>query len=357
MKKIFLLLSFLLANQVFAQVASTNMKAIKDDLENGIFIRTMNLQFINSIDTAMLRKNYKKKIQLKPRDVETYNFLRFSAFEYDTTHDVYVGKVFLSNRYLFWEFRKKYPNHDSMLVDKNGYFMTCKLYQLKKEIKLNIYPELLTNIYKKNFCTVKEKKALGIDTLKITNKNEYFEALKRVALIKDANATDFIAQPQSADKMLESRALNNEMELRINFKKQIKIFEVVKNQQNKVVALDLQYNKYAFSDDLVETKYRYDFRRNMTNMTAKIDTVVWILAGELPKGKKSTTAIAEDISNLIIGNTIFVKGNVEIFNVIAPKNTIQPRRTQNADKWEIIAIQELDLNKKKQIWIKIKGGL
>lgn len=350
-------MSFLFNYKAFGQANDAKMSDIKKELQNGVFMRTMNLQFVNSIDAKMLKKNYKQKIQLKPRDVPTYNFLRFSAFEYDVAHDAYVGKVFLSNRYLFWEFRKKYPNQDSLLQDKDGYFMMCKLYKYKKEFKLNIYPELVTNIYKKNFCSKKERAALGIDTLKMTNAKEYFEALKRVTLIKDNEASDFIAQPQNLSKNNVLETPFKEMGLRINFKKQIKIFKIKLNEQKQITALDLQYNKYAFSDDLIETNYSFEFQKNSTNLIPKKDTIVWILAGEMPEVKESKKAITENISEIEIGKTVFVKGEVEMFDAIESREIVQPRRTQNAQNWKVLEIREIEDNKKKLIWIKIEGEL
>jgi hypothetical protein len=119
----------------------------------------------------------------------------------------------------------------------------------------------------------------------------------------------------------------------------------------------LQYNKYAFSDDLIETNYSFEFQKNSTNLIPKKDTIVWILAGEMPEVKESKKAITENISEIEIGKTVFVKGEVEMFDAIESREIVQPRRTQNAQNWKVLEIREIEDNKKKLIWIKIEGEL
>lgn len=407
----------MISKQVVGQ--SSRLEAVKNGLVNGILARNINLQYIASISSKNDLKKYRNHEPLVAKDTLTANFLRFSDFVYDTKNEVYIGKVFLSNRYLYNDFKKKYKTNQSFKNDKNGYFMMCKLYRVDNVFKVNIYPDLLTNIYDKSkLGNAQERETLGIDVATITDKDKHFEALQKIVAIPDMTVSDFIAKPSTMNNSI------NQSLLTINFKKLIKFFRVLEDKDKQLIGLELEYNKYSYSDDLIENHYKYDYRNyndslmntqsvaetafinswifkdivpnkaisttivyensnkraqyvpfssqnevfQKQTITVKNPNLVsgWFLAGRLSTDniEDPTKKIEEKIIEVSAGDTIKTSVKIDLLNFVPEKidnkqtnPTVLVNDIPVATRLKVVELREVPIKNKKQIWLKVTGEL
>lgn len=248
------LLCYMLLFSFSLSWGQVDIHRIKNALENGIFARNMNLQYIRSLD-----KHDKKPYP--NADSLTAYFFRFYNLEWVANSQCYVGKVFLSERYLKRDFVAKFKNSDSFKTDKEGFYMMCKLYVYEQKfIYINIYPDYITNIYDKSLCKEMNITFSG----KYPTSDEYFVGLKSFVLKKDILNTDLFAVAKDWNNTTKKK----------QFKKFIKCFKVdISPSDSSVVGLTKKYTKYAFSDDRIEDPvYELDYKayKNIPNDNAAL---------------------------------------------------------------------------------------
>jgi hypothetical protein len=167
-------------------------------------------------------------------------FFRFYNFEWIENNQCYVGKLFVSERYLKRDFLTKFSNAESFKKDKEGFYMMCKLYTYEqKYVYINIYPDYITNIYDKSLCKKMKISFAG----KYPTADEYYSGLRSFVLERDILNTDLFATAKDWNDTTKKKP----------FKKFIKCFKVdISSSDGSVIGLTKKYTKYAFSDDRIE---------------------------------------------------------------------------------------------------------
>ena len=246
-------------------------------MEKGVYERVLNLGYIPS------PANYNRTDTVDAHVEFTLLFFRFYGFERVDNEEAYIGKVFMSERYLEKHYNRVYTSRAAYETDKDGKFMACKIYfdERSLEYRVNIYPDHLLNICQHNCAPVK---GMHFNRDACTTTEQHWQSLRYVLSMADKHFDDF-SKPDhsgainlflnpanqlvnidrnyltdsecSADVDLfkpKGKAKRNTL-LRINLHKQIKLFRlgsIDDSLQNVGKTLTLKFTKYALSEDLIE---------------------------------------------------------------------------------------------------------
>ena len=251
---------------------------IARQMQLGIYERIINLGYIPSPD------KYERRFTPQAHTEFTLLFLRFYGFERTSDQRAYIGKVFMSERYLEKHYNKKYINHTVYAADKDGFFMACKLYfdERTLEYRLNIYPEYVLNICRKN---------MHYNSRRCTSTAQHWKSLNYVTQLPDRHFDHFSQNdnpdstraflsaadpavnirhliknplPNATDPLLYTPSFATRNSLRtINLEKHIKVFKVgyIDDTPSGLgQTLTLKLTKYPLSEDLIEgLEYTYNF--------------------------------------------------------------------------------------------------
>jgi hypothetical protein len=275
---------------------AADLALISRQMEAGIYERIINLGYIPS------PKQYKQSEPLIAHNEFTLLFLRFSGFESVLSGTAYVGRVFMSERYVEKDYNRKYRNRAAYETDKDGFFMACKLYfdERTLEYRLNIYPDHLLNICRGSGNS-SPFKGMHFNKAECTGTTQHWASLKYVVALTDKHYDNFsdendiadirrflnsvpssanlyhnylhsarpaLAETDDEDELSPSTAdltqRQKNMLREINLRKQIKYFRVDpdpdKGAAQLAASLTLRFTKYALSEDLLDnTTYTYTF--------------------------------------------------------------------------------------------------
>ena len=265
--------------------AEDELCRIAHQMEAGVYERIINFGYIPS-------KTYQRDERLTAHNEFTLLFLRFAGFEPDSGGTAYIGRVFMSERYLEKDYNRKYTSRAAYQTDKDGFFVACKLYfdERTLEYRLNIYPDHLLNICRKS---ANPFKGMHFNQKACTGAAQHWASLKCVLSIDDRHYDQFSDENDSlavhsflgaiparanicktylasvaasiADSLpiVKITQLQKNMLREINLRKQIKCFrvEIDKSAAPHIApSLTLRFTKYALSDDLLDnTTYSYTF--------------------------------------------------------------------------------------------------
>jgi hypothetical protein len=275
-------------------IVAANLNRIAQRMSTGIYERIINLGYIPSPE------RYKRSDQLIAHTEFTMLFLRFYDFEPVLDGTAYVGKVFMSERYLEKDYNRKYTSRAYYETDQDGFFMACKLYfdERTLEYSINIYPDYLLNICRKSGNPFK---GMHFNKIECKTAAQHWESLRYVASLGDKHYDQFSDENDAADihrfldsapspcnvyrsyltppQPLTATLAEEESELpvskitkmqknmlrEINLRKQIKCFRIAFNDDpaqpvEMASALTLRFTKYALSEDLLDNAtYTYTF--------------------------------------------------------------------------------------------------
>lgn len=264
--------------------AQLSQKAALDSiaarLQSGIYERTLNLGYIPS--PAKFSRN---DVPI-PHNEFTMMILRFYELSYDSTGKYYIGKVFMGERYLESHYNKKYNNVAAYMKDKDGFFMTCKLFYHERsmEYRLNIYPEYILN-----FCDKACDPFMGMhfNTKKCINTAAHWQAIRYLAGLDDKSYQD-ISEENDSTQIHEfmSSAARSKINIDTSFIKETSNFDDLKNKERNLIreinlrkyikcfmvgnfdesptdlakSLKLRFTKYSLSEDILENaEYEFQF--------------------------------------------------------------------------------------------------
>lgn len=271
--------------------AEEELCRIAQQMQAGIYERIINFGYIPSPE------RYEPTQRLTAHNEFTLLFLRFDGFEPVLDGTAYVGRVFMSERYLERDYNRKYTSRASYQTDNDGFFMACKLYfdERTLEHRLNIYPDYLLNICR---SSKRPFKGMHFNQKDCRNAAQHWASLKYVVALNDKHYDKFSDENDLADVWaflknvpetanictthLESVSrvatdagvdtdesdtpaitkLQENMIREINLRKQIKYFRVDldRDAANIAASLTLRFTKYALSEDLLDnTTYTYTF--------------------------------------------------------------------------------------------------
>ncbi|TAE31838.1 MAG: hypothetical protein EAZ91_06920 [Cytophagales bacterium] len=279
-----------------------DLDSIARQMQEGVYERLITLGYMPSPDRYRGPEDFKTHLEY------TFLFLRFYGFEkvFDrrSTSGAYVGKVFMSERYLERDYNKKYTSRETYRTDIDGFFYACKLYYDERvaEYRLSIYPDHLLNI-----CRAKADpfKASHFNKRECKSMDEHWHSLKHVIALPDRHYDHFIDDndtleiqtflrpadttvnihreyltqikqalppddPENALPPPTKLSVKAENMLReINLKKQIKNFRIDKNPTHLANQLTAKFTKYPLSEDMIEGN---EYQLSFIPYTALIDT-------------------------------------------------------------------------------------
>jgi hypothetical protein len=152
-------------------------------MEGGVYERIVNFGYVPS-PNKFIRKS------ISAHNEFTMWIMRFDQMKLDTSSNTYIGRVFMGERYLEMYYNKKYRGIEEYKNDKDGFFMTCKLFYEPRtgEIRVNIYPDYVTNI-----CTTATDplKGMHYNTEKCKSTAQHWASLRYLAAIEDEHYDDF----------------------------------------------------------------------------------------------------------------------------------------------------------------------
>jgi hypothetical protein len=276
-----MLMGISLTTSCFSQdkqpLAEANLDTIARQMQQRIYERVINLGYIPS------PKNY-NKTEIIAHNELTMVVLRFSNFEPTADRSAYIGRVFMSERYLERDYNHKYSNRRVYKEDNDGFFYACKLYfdERSLEYRLNIYPDHLLQICR---GSAKPFKGMHFNKKPCTSSEQHWESLKHVLALPDKHydaytasddtlsirnfltpdnpivniETEYLSKPaqtSESDTINFTPTLSQRYPLReINFRKHIKCFRVgfVDDPLLKIgETLCLKFTKYPLSEDMLE---------------------------------------------------------------------------------------------------------
>ncbi|RRB04437.1 hypothetical protein [Larkinella rosea] len=278
------LLGFILLNQVAwaqtnQQVSLATLGQITQQMQRGIYERIINLGYLPS------PPKFTRGFTPQAHNEFTFVYLRFSDFEPTSDQRAYIGKLFMSERYLESHYNKRYTHHKVYENDKDGFFMMCKLYfdERTLEYRLNVYPDYVLNICRGDMHANKQR---------CTSTEQHWKSLKYVAQLPDRYFDDFSQRDNTDSTKAFLTTTDSQLNIRhmevsgaasihpdsvrykpsptarnllrtINLSKQIKAFKVgfLEDEMTSIgKTLTLKWTKYPLSEDLIEgAEYSYNF--------------------------------------------------------------------------------------------------
>lgn len=276
-----MLMSMSFTTNCFSQtkqpVAEDNLGTIARQMQQRMYERVIDLGYLPSPDKY-------DKTEIIAHNELTMVVLRFSDFEPTADRSAYIGRVFMSERYLERDYNHKYSSKRIYEEDIDGFFYACKLYfdERSLEYRLNIYPDHLLQICR---GSAKPFKAMHFNKKNCTSSEQHWESLKHVLALPDKHYDAYTASDDtlSIQNFLTpaNPIVNIEREYRsklaqtdgdgpadfhlttaqqyplreINFRKHIKCFRVgfMDDLLPKIgETLSLKFTKYPLSEDMLE---------------------------------------------------------------------------------------------------------
>lgn len=242
----------------------------------GVYERVADFGYVPSPE------RYKRNQPISAHNELTAIIMRFDAMDYDTLSGSYIGRVFIGERYLEMSYNKKYSKIEDYRNDKDGFFMTCKLYYEPRsgEFRLNIYPNYVTNICERAGNPLK---GMHYNTVLCSSTEQHWKSLRHLTALGDVHYDSFsqindsvnvfkflnptnplinIYRQDTSYADLPKRKKNLLREL--NLRKQIKCFTVGSTDRSQsglsASSLRLKFTKYSLSEDFLDGT-EYEFRQ------------------------------------------------------------------------------------------------
>ncbi|MEZ4904073.1 MAG: hypothetical protein R2822_21160 [Spirosomataceae bacterium] len=196
-----------------------NLEVITKKLAAGVFVRNMPQYDPEKLETK--DTSQKQPLYLS----NTYYFFRFdSIFAADATKQLYLAKLFVSERVFESTYQRRYKSPTDYKSETRGLYIMAKIYQENKDkIRIKVYPTYTTNIVSKKMYR---------DAAKTKDYTTHLNRL--VEEVKDTNLDSL-------------------------FFKEIKCFDL-EMRKDTIEGLRLAFTKYSHSDDeITNTSYFLKF--------------------------------------------------------------------------------------------------
>jgi hypothetical protein len=228
-----LIISTLLICSTFTCFAESNDSATIQNLKSGFFVRQGLRQYNPGINPE---KSLLGTVSKNPTlESDTYYFIRFdSIFTLKERNDVYITKLFVSNRYFGDTYSKKFDNEAAIKNESHGLYLIGKIYKDRDtdKYRLNIYTDYTTNLVTKKMYP---NASLSKDY------TTHLQKLIGMAMEDNPDSTFYI---------------------------EYKCFSIEPEK------LTLLYTKYARSDDKITTSsYHFDFSKYSDTKSKAIEVV------------------------------------------------------------------------------------